>query len=728
MSSSKKGPPRRSPRRTGRASRRMLAWAAAGASAAMAPGTLAAQTAPSPAAVQLPGVSVTAPPPADSYKVDAVQSPKFTAPLLDTPRTVTVIPREVIEDRGSTSLLEVLRTTPGITLGAAEGGIALGDRPFVRGFDAQNDIFIDGFRDQGSQFRDPFNIEQVEITKGPSSAFTGRGGTGGSVNLVTKRPNERNSIGGDLTLGSGLTKRATADINQKVFDTVAVRINAMIHDSDIPGRDEVYQKRWGVAPSVTFGLGTPTQLTLSYYHLRGEGIPDYGHPFDPRTGKPVDVDRDNFYGVTGRDFQRYKVDTAAAEFSHDFNEALRFRSRVQYSRSTNDYVVTVPAFPNGSDYTTVRRNVRQRDSKNEILSNQTDLTADFSTGFLRHRAVVGVELVHERSKTTGRDFSNAATGEFGQSIRDAYTNVPPADLLNPDPKVPYTGAYRSTTSTSTKATTVSAFAFDTVKIGEQFEISGGVRVDRFEAENPTVSASDTSFNWQIGAVWKPVPYGSVYASYGTSTNPSAEGLSVNAGTAALDPEKNANYEIGTKWNLFNERLSLTAAAFRSEKTNARVNDLGGVTVLAGERRVDGFEVGVAGAITDDWKIWGGYTFMQSEIVDDGPAASNDGNEMANVAPHSFSIWSTYRFLPDWNAGLGAFYTSKRWANDANTRELPSYWRFDAMLSYDVTENVAVRLNVQNIFNEKYYDAAHTSGGFAFVAPSRTFLVTTALKF
>ncbi len=723
MSSSLKGPARPPARGFGLVSRSVLAWAAAGA--AMTPTVTLAQ-APA-ASVQLPGVSVTAPPP-EPYRADQVQSPKFTAPLLDTPRTVTVIPREVIQDRGATSLTDVLRTTPGITLGAGEGGVPFGDRPFVRGFDSQNDIFIDGFRDQGSQFRDPFNIEQVEIVKGPSSAFTGRGATGGSINIVTKRPNEKNSIAGDLTVGSGWTKRATADINQKVFDTVAVRLNAMVHDGEIPGRDEVEQKRWGFAPSVTFGLGRPTQLTLSYYHLQGEGIPDYGHPFDPRTGKPVKVDRDNFYGLLARDFQEYQVDTAAAEFTHDFSDTLKFRSRVQYSRSTNDYVVTVPAFPNGTDYSTVRRNVRQRDSKNEIISNQTDITTEFQTGSLRHKLSTGVELVHEKSRSTGREFNDASTGLYGQTIQNAFTNAPAADLGNPNPNDPWTGAYRSTTATKTKATTLSAFVFDTVKIGEQFEISGGARVDRFEAESGALKADDTSFNWQIGAVWKPLPNGSVYASYGTSTNPSAEGLSISTGTAALDPEKNANYEIGTKWNFLRDQVQVTAAAFRTEKTNARVNDLGGVTVLDGERRVDGFEIGLSGAITPDWKVFGGYTFMKSEIVDDGPAAFNDGKEMANVAPHSFSIWSTYRFLRDWNVGGGAFYSSERWANDANTRKLPGYWRFDAMLSYDVTENVGLRLNVQNIFDKKFYDSAHTGGGFAYVAPGRTVLLTTAVKF
>ncbi|BBK35436.1 iron transport outer membrane receptor [Allostella sp. ATCC 35155] len=723
MSSSRKGPTRSSAHAIGLVSRSVLAWAAAGA--AMSPVIAHAQTAAQPT-VQLPGVTVSAPAP-EPYKADTVQSPKFTSPLLDTPRTVTVIPREVIEDRGSMSLTDVLRTTPGITLGAGEGGIAYGDRPFVRGFDSQNDIFIDGFRDQGSQFRDPFNLEQVEILKGPSSAFTGRGSTGGSINIVSKRPNERNSIAGDLTVGSGWTKRATADVNQKIFDTVAVRLNAMVHDGEVPGRDEVEQKRWGFAPSVTFGLGRPTQLTLSYYHLQGEGIPDYGHPFDPRTGKPVDVDRENFYGVLARDFQEFQVDTATAEFSHEFSDRLKLRSRILYSRSTNDYVVTVPAFPNGTDYSTVRRNVRQRDSRLEIISNQTDVTTEFQTGSLRHTLTAGVELVHERNRTTGRDFSDSS-GVYGQSIRDAYTNVPAADLYNPNPNDPWTGAYRSTTSTNTKATTISAFVFDSVKIGEQFEISAGARVDHFEAKNSTLKAEDTSFNWQIGALWKPLPNGSVYASYGTSTNPSAEGLSVSSGTAALDPEKNASYEVGTKWNFMNDRLAVTAAAFRTEKTNARVNDLGGVTVLDGERRVQGFEIGLSGAITPNWKVFGGYTFMDSKIIDDGPSASNDGNEMANVAPHSFSIWSTYRFLRDFSVGGGAFYMSERWANDANTRKLPGYWRFDAMASYDVTENVTLRFNVQNLFDETYYDSAHTSGGFAYVAPGRTFLLTTAVKF
>ncbi|BBK44280.1 iron transport outer membrane receptor [Allostella vacuolata] len=720
MSSSKKGPSRRPSRPTNHVSSTMLAWAAAGA--AMAPAIGFAQ-----APVQMPGVSVTAPAP-EPYKADAVQSPKFTAPLLDTPRTVTVIPKELIQDRGSTSLTDVLRTTPGITLGAGEGGIAYGDRPFVRGFDSQNDIFIDGFRDQGSQFRDPFNIEQVEIIKGPSSTFTGRGSTGGSINIQTKRPNEQNSIAGDLTVGSGWTKRATADINQKVYDTIAVRLNAMVHDGEIPGRDEVEQKRWGFAPSVTFGLGRPTQLTLSYYHLQGEGVPDYGHPFDPRTGKPVKVDRDNFYGIKARDFQDYQVDTAAAEFTHDFSDTLKLRSRVQYSRSSNDYVVTVPAFPNGTDYNTVRRNVRQRDSRNEIISNQTDITTQFQTGFLRHSLSTGVEIVHERNRTMGREFNDASTGAYGQTIQQAFTNAPAADLNNPNPDDPWTGAYRSTTATKTRATTLSAFAFDSVKIGEQFEVMGGVRVDHFEAKNATLKSEDTSFNWQIGAVWKPVPFGSVYASYGTSTNPSAEGLSVSTGTANLDPEKNANWEVGTKWNVLNNRLSLTAAAFRTEKTNARVTDLSEVTVLDGERRVDGFEIGISGAITPAWKVFGGYTYMKSKIVDDGPVAFNDGNEMANVAPHSFSIWSTYQVLSALTVGGGAFYNSERWANDANTRKLPGYWRFDAMASYEVTENVALRLNVQNIFDKKYYDAAHTSGGFAYVAPGRTILLTTAVKF
>ncbi|MCC7274907.1 MAG: TonB-dependent receptor, partial [Alphaproteobacteria bacterium] len=402
--------------------------------------------------------------------------------------------------------------------------------------------------------------------------------------------------------------------------------------------------------------------------------------------------------------------------------------RVQYSRSTNDYVVTVPAFPDGTDYTKVRRNVRQRDSENEIIANQTDITYDFATGGLKHTVVAGVELVREKSKTTGRDFNDASTGLYGQTIQQAFTNAPAADVYNPNPNDPYLGAYRSTTSSKTTANTVSAFVFDTIKIGPQFEISGGVRVDHFDAKGPTASAENTMFNWQVAAVYKPVPYGSIYASYGTSSNPSAEGLSVSTGTANLDPEENVNYEIGTKWNLLNDRLALTAAAFRSEKTNARVNDLGGLTVLDGKRRVDGVEFGVTGSITPEWKVFGGYTFLRSEIVDDGPAAANDGNEMANVAPHSFSLWTTYRFLRDFNIGAGAFYTSKRWANDANTRELPGYWRFDAMASYDVTENVTLRLNANNLFDKTYYDSAHTSGGFAFVAPGRTILLTTAVRF
>jgi catecholate siderophore receptor len=694
----------------------------------------AAQQASEPPA-QLPTISVEGQRisnPATDYKVDQSASPKFTAPLLDTPKSVTVITQSLIEERGSSSLTEVLRTVPGVTLGAGEGGIAYGDRPFIRGFDSQSDIFIDGQRDQGSQFRDPFNLEQVEIVKGAGSAYSGRGSTGGSINLVSKTPKAENAYGGSLTLGTDMTKRVTTDLNQVVADGVALRLNAMYQDSEVAGRDAVEMEKWGFAPSVTFGLNKPTQLTLSYYHFEADGIPDYGHPFDPRTGKPVNVSRDNFYGILGRDFQEMEADSATALFTHEFNDSLQLRNQLRLSRSKNDYVVTVPGYPDGNDYSQVRRNVRQRDSVNTYLSNMTDLLSEFETGSLKHSLITGVEVTREQSKTTGREFNNAATGAYGQTIQQAYTNAPPADLHNPNPHDPYTGAYRSTTTTKTTADTIGVYAFDTIELSEQFEVNGGVRWDSYEVENnatPKLTSDGSELSWQAGVVYKPAPNGSVYASYGSSFNPSTEGLSINTNTANLDPEKNATYELGTKWDLFNRRLSLTGAVFRTEKTNARVADLGGnTTILDGESRVDGIELGFSGSVTPQWKVFGGYTLMRSKIVDDGPNAANDGNEMPNVPRHSFSLWTTYDLTRDWTIGGGAFYMSERYANQANDRELPDYWRFDAMAGYKVTENVSLQLNVINLLDETYYDSAHTSGGFAYVAPGRTALLTTNVKF
>jgi catecholate siderophore receptor len=703
-------PERRSPRALGLVSHSVIALAAL--SFAAFPATRArAQDAP----VQLPPVNVEAQQPSD-YKAEQSNSPKYTEPLVDTPKTITVIPKEVIEERGATSLTDVLRTVPGITLGAGEGGVASGDRAFIRGFDSRGDTFIDGARDFGVQIRDPFNLEQVEVIKGPNSAVSGRGSTGGSINLISKTARPENFAEGALTLGTDMTKRLTFDFNRAIDENTAFRLNLVGHDQDVAGRDAVEQQRWGIAPTLTLGLNTPTQLTLSYYHFETDGIPDYGLPFDPATGKPLAVDRENFYGLKARDFQDTQADIATVRLDHRFSDSVSLRNQFRYGNTSNDYVVTPPTLT-GAPADQVVRQMRSRDENTETFINQTDVTLNFATGSIQHTVVTGIELSRENFTNQGRN----------------NVNGPNANRFNPNPDDP-SPVPVSFNGNNVDATTdtAAAYVFDTLKFGEQWQLSGGLRFDHVESDvtsgapAQTFDSNDNLLSYNAGLVYKPAPNGSVYVSYGISYNTSAEFMSLNAETADLDPEKNKSYEVGTKWDLLGRQLSLTGAIFRTDKTNARVTDSLGDTVLAGETRVDGVEVGFQGNITNAWKVFGGYTYLKSEIVDDGPAASNDGKKVPGVAPHNFSLWTTYQVARDWTVGGGALYTGKRYANTANTQEAESYWRFDAMAAYQLTESVAFRLNLLNLTDETYFDGLQS--GKAVVAPGRTLLFTTNVKF
>lgn len=717
--------------RLGRVSPHVLGAASAVAlSAAALPA--AAQTTVPPA--QLPAISVEGQKPADGYKVDESASPKFTAPLLDTPKSVTIIPQELIQERGATSMSEVLRTTPGISLGAGEGGTAIGDRAFIRGFDALSSTYVDGIRETGSQSRDPFNLEQIEITKGTNGTFVGRGSTGGTLNLVSKTAKAEDFSAGSATLGTDMTKRLTVDVNRVIDGNIGLRLNAMAHDAEVAGRDEVEITKYGFAPTITFGLNKPTRLTLSYYHYQVEDIPDYGHPFDPRTGKPVNVDRDNFYGLTGRDFRETYYDGLTGRVEHDLTDAITLSNTTRYSYAENRYIVTKPNVSLAQVQSgTISRESRSRNADTESIINQTDMKAEFETGGLKHNAMTGIELARENNANRGYTLNPATvTGSSGS-------------LYDPNPSDPYTGTIGPASNfTHTTVDTQAIYVLDTIALAPQWDVNLGLRFDNYETKSVGVGNSgsfdlgrrDTFLNYQTGLVYKPLPNGSVYVSYSTSSNPSGgsageggdEG-SISATNDSLKPEENVTYEIGTKWDVLDKKLSLTAAVFRTDKENARVSGINNTAenLPVGKQRVDGFEVGATGNLTQRWKVFGGYTYLRSELLDDGPNASNDGNEFPFIAPHNLSLWTTYDIAPDWTVGGGAIYTAKRYANTANTYTLPDYWRFDAMVAYRLTASVDLQLNVQNLLDETYYDATH-AGQFAIVAPGRVALLTTNFKF
>ncbi|MFJ4384418.1 TonB-dependent receptor [Pseudomonas sp. NPDC089408] len=711
------------------------------------------------------------------YKVEKASSQKYTAPLVDTPRSVTVIPQQVIKDTNALTLQDALRTVPGITFGAGEGGNPQGDRPFIRGFDAQGDTYLDGVRDTGAQTREIFAIESVEVAKGPNSAIGGRGAAGGTINLVSKRAHLGNSLDGAWTWGSDQTQRYTFDGNYQFSDTVAGRLNLMTHESNVAGRDKVNYDRWGIAPSLAFGLGTPTRVNLDYYHLESDDLPDSGIPYTlPTNGsggrtsahpsKPYDGgDSDNFYGLTGRDFRKSRVDIATFAIEHDLTDALTIKNTLRHGNSMQDYILTQPDDSKGNvNNGSVWRRANTRVGNTATTTNQTDLFGEFYVGGLKNSFSTGIELSREESKRSSYTVdTNTGLGSTGcnPSLIGANSGYNCTSLSNPNPDDPWNGSIaRNYAGTDTKSNTRALYVFDTLELSPEWLLNMGLRYDHFDTQYRTYDASgatvvdakgvaskgkDTSefVTGQLGLVWKPADNGSIYVSYATSATPPGamlgEGMEANplgnttdrSGnllSSDMEPEETTNYEIGTKWDLLDQRLSLTAALFRTEKENARVQVDTTSYENVGETRVQGIELSASGKINDKWQVFAGYTYMQARQIDGGPLGkANDGNQLPNTPNNSASLWTTYSITPKLTIGGGAFYVDEVYGSVANTTVVDSYVRYDAMAAYKLTKNVDLQLNVQNLTNEVYYDKAFSTH-FANQAAGRTALLTTSVHF
>ena len=719
--------------------------------------------------ISLGATTVTGEQTEQSYQVEKASSSKYTAPLIDTPRSVTVIPQQVLQDTAATSLQDALRTVPGITFGAGEGGNPQGDRPFIRGFDAQADMYLDGVRDAGGQTREIFDIESIEVSKGPNSSFGGRGSAGGSLNMVSKTAKAGDFLNGGFTYGSDQTRRYTLDVNRQFLDTAAFRLNLMSHEQNVSGRDAVNYDRWGVAPSLTFGLGTENRLNVSYYHLESNDLPDSGIPYgysnSSKTAvhvhdKPDDGgDSNNFYGLKDRDFRKTRVDISTISFEHDFSDAMTLKNTFRHGNTGQDYILTQPddSQHNVNQFGTVWRRANTRVSTTETTTNQTDLFGNFQVMGFKNTYSTGVEFTREETRASSYTVSpnsnpNCTPDKVGNSGGQCTS------LSNPNPNDVWTGTEnRNYYGTNTVGVTKAAYVFDTIELDPKWLLNAGLRYDSFSttantnaATGRTKASNDSNFfNWQTGLVWKPLDNGSVYVSYATSASPPGgivgEGVEGNGLiapgstiTSDLKPEETVNYELGTKWDVFQDRLSLTAAVFRTEKKNTRVLTDSFTYENAGESRVDGLELSASGKITEKWQVFAGYSYLKSELVDPGKkgnrngsinttALSDKGNEMPNTPKNSFSLWTTYEVMPKLTVGGGAFYVDEVFGDTANTVYVPAYTRFDAMASYKLTKNIDLQLNVQNLTDKTYYDKAYASH-FASQAAGRTALLTTSFHF
>jgi catecholate siderophore receptor len=694
------------------------------------------------------------------YNPQRLQSPKYTEPLRDIPQTITVIPKAVIEDRGAFSLRDVLKNTPGISMQAGEGGAVSGDNLSIRGFSARSDIYLDGVRDYANYNRDPFNTEQVEITKGPSSSTVGRGSTGGSINTVSKMANLTDSVLTTVSGGTSSLYRGTVDVNQKLSEHTAFRLNTMYHSADTPGRDHVSSERYGIAASLGTGLGTDTRFMLNYQRLEESNVPDYGLPWIPNNGTfsgsgaalagyqnqpPPGVSFNTFYGIPGVDYEKIQTDHFTAIFEHDFSEHTRVRNITRYSRSHRDSVSTAPRLRDvgvaaGNQYTTIlNRQLQRRQQFTEMFGNQTNLVADFSTGPIKHALVTGMEFYLEHQQNANVAGVATLTDLYDPSVMYSPSSFPPAGAQD------FTGATYPGLPAPTEAYlyTCSAYVFDTMKFGKHWEFSGGLRYDHMYAtvslpgNAPGYANADDLFSYKLALIYKPVKQGSFYFGYGTSFNPTIDGASgaglalassaTNVSAVGLDPEHTSTYELGTKWDVLKERLSLTAALFRSEKTNARTTDASGITTLGGDQLVQGIEFSMTGNITKNWQVFAGYAIMESETKASTTAAAV-GQSLSNAPPQTFNLWTTYSLLEKAQVGFGAQYMGERTSNDssASARTAPSYWTLDAMLSYKFTEKVSLRLNIYNLADERYVGSV---GGGQFVpGPGRSAALTASIKF
>jgi len=697
---------------------------------------------------------------APSLKTDVAPSAKFTAPLLDTPKTVQVISEEVLKQTGATSLQDALRSTPGITFGNGEGGNPSGDQPFIRGMDSQSSTFVDGMRDISAGTREIFNIEAVEVVKGADSAYAGRGGAGGSINLVTKKAKNENFISGDVGLGTDNYQRGTLDLNRKINDTTGFRLNAMAHGADVPGRNGPENKRWGIAPTVTFGMGTPTEVTLSWQHLQTDNIPDGGVPYlytnaamanlpgGTRVGPTYGKSRDNWYGLSSRDYEKEKSDLFTASVEHKFTDTNKLRNSLRYSKTRQDYVWTQPDDSKGNainGYVWRRGNARLAEVT--TLQNVTEFTGKAQTGSVGHSFAVGLELAREKSDVRSTAIQS---GGVCSSVLAPWC----ASLDNPNSSDAWNFAWSlPAEATRNKIDTTALYGFDTVKFNDQWLLNAGLRVDHYKVNSAgpattgrspapayDISRSDTLFNYQLGLVYKPADNGSIYASIGTSSRPGGSSLgsgnedqAINTDALAnLKPEKTRSMELGTKWDLLNKRLALSAALFRNDVTNVRITE-NGITYMGGNKVVNGVELGFNGTVLPNLNIFGGYTYMDSKQKNMGAGNIANGLPFANTPKHSFSLWTSYKPMAKLTLGLGIYaqsdvnqgYARSTVDGGIVTKGAGGYTRFDAMAAYQIDKNLTLQLNVYNLGDKVYYSGIR-SPHYATIAAGRS--AVASLKF
>jgi catecholate siderophore receptor len=659
-------------------------------------GSARADDASAEAPVPLPRVTVIAEHESDGYLTERSRTAtKTDTPLIDVPQSVSVVARDLIRDQSMQSLADVARYVPGAGMAQGEGNR---DTIILRGNSSTSDFFLDGVRDDVEYFRDLYNVDRIEVLKGPNAMIFGRGGAGGVVNRVTRQADWDGGREVTLQGGSWDNRRATFDVGAGLSDAVALRVTGMYEDSD-SYRDGVGLERQGVNPTAAFRLGDDTTMRLSYEYFDYDRVADRGIP--SLGGAPLVTGEETFFGDPTRSPTQATVNLASVVLDHAFNENVRLRNRTLYADYDKFYQNVFPGAVD-ADAGTVTITAYSNEQLRENVFNQTDLTFSATTGTVRHGFLLGVELGEQVTD----NFRN--TGFFD----DTATSVQ-APLDNPTISVPVTFRQSATDADNHSRATVAAFyAQDQIELGPMFEAVLGLRYDRFEVEarnnrtGEAFSSTDDLVSPRAGLIFKPAANVSLYASYSMSYVPraGAQLASLNLASETLDPEEFENLEVGAKWDL-RPGLALTAAVFQLDRSNVVIADPNtpGQSLLVDGQRTEGIEFGVSGQLSDRWSVQGGYAWQDGELTQ-----ALGGTALAQLPEHVASLWNKVALSGAWSVGLGVIHQTEMFAAADNAVTLPDFTRVDAGVYFEPNERLRLQLNVENLLDETYYPNAHNN--------------------
>lgn len=641
---------------------------------------------------------------------------KTNTPLIDTPQTVSVVTREQLDDQALQDIGDILRYTPGASIGQGEGNR---DQITIRGQNTTADFFVDGIRDDVQYFRPLYNIERVEIHKGPNAMIFGRGGGGGIINRVTKSPIAGRSFGeATASVDSFGAFYLAGDLNLPVGDAAAFRLNGLYEEFN-NHRNFYDGRRFAINPTLGAELDDDNRILLSYEYVDDDRAVDRGNPAELRAAAdacsladpcgPLAGYRDTLFGQPETNRTTLQAHIVKLRVEHDFSDELSFSSTTQYGDYDKLYrnVYPVDAVSNdirltpAANSVTLDGYVDTTDRENFIT--QGNLLWISETGAFGHSLLLGYEIGQQKSANARQDILFAASN-------DDQIVVPLSDVIAV-PAFTFPAFNRSTMS---DLKFLSLYVQDQISVGDHFDIIGGVRFDRFDLDvndiqnSLLLSRTDEKFSPRFGAIYKPQENISIYASYAKSFLPRSgdQFLTLDPTNANLAPETFENYEIGVKWDL-TPALSLTTALFRLDRDDQSILlDNQGNSTLSGSR-TEGVEFQLVGKLTNQLQINAGYSYLDGQQRN---AASVGGQDLRlfQVPEHMLSLWTKYDFTEQFGAGVGVTHQSSQFATNDNSVRIPAFTRVDAAFYYDVSEQVQVQLNVENLFDETYYPSVHNN--------------------